>query len=203
MRKFISLVRSKNLTLFIFKAAILAFGALLCPPDWVIRQQMSRMTLPNSTCQGFLFFFFFFHNQFTSQITKRKEKKNELNHVWKVLLNSEVVSVYPSSLLSLLVQEYRNGPLCFFWTLWVCSTLLCSALCAPVKHDRKSICLHWFSQITRCGGAQRGHCMHFTSHLQPGVCYACSLPYHVHLRRVYLAKHALVTARFTIINNLP
>lgn len=35
------------------------------------------------------------------------------------------------------------------------------------------------------------------------ICYACPLPYHVHLQRVYLAKCGLVMARLTIIIMLP
>lgn len=79
----------------------------------VIGQHICRTTLSNATLHGP----FFLHNHFTSQKAQRKEKGEKLsyNMSTKSYYTQKVILVYLSSLLSLLVQGYRNGPIWVFF----------------------------------------------------------------------------------------
>lgn len=100
--------------LLIFKAATLAFGALLCPSDWVIRQRNCRTTLSNATRPTSFYF-----SVYKPENTKRKEQeggeKLSDDVSTKSYYTQKVILVYLSSLLSLLVQAYRNRQFDFFF----------------------------------------------------------------------------------------
>lgn len=164
MRTFTSLLLLKSQTYLYLRRQLWPLElSVLCPCDWVIRQHSAGRLcqMQHAPC--------LFISQFTSQESQRKgtERGEKLSDgvATKSYYTQKVILVYLSSLLSLLVQAYRNRPIWFFFffqTQWASTrpTLLCSALLASVQHySRESICLHLFLQIASCRGLPKGHCV--------------------------------------------
>lgn len=110
--------------LFIFKAATLAFGALLRPCDWVIRQHSA-----GRLCQ--MSFYFSLYEPEHREERKGAERGEKLSDdvSTKSYYTQKVILVYLSSLLSLLVQAYRNSPIWAFFSIFFFFSPRLSPLC--------------------------------------------------------------------------